>query len=96
MKNEPMLTKTALILDWIALVLLALYFIGVAPYPPITGWQGMLVFTPPIFGVPGLVCAVLALLQKRAPLNIMLVVVNVILTCWWPIFHVGGTLLFGT
>ena len=93
--NESPLTKAALIIDWIASLVLMLYFTAVAPYPPITGFQGLLILSPPLFGLPGLITALLGRRQGKTALNTFLLVVNTIFLLWWPLYWVGGTLLAG-
>jgi Na+/phosphate symporter len=93
-KREHTLTKISLAIDVAAFIVLLVYFIAVAPYSPI-GLGGLLILSPPLFGIAGLITVLFGKRKNKTKLCTVLMAVNIILICWWPILHIGGTLLFG-
>lgn len=94
MKKSNNLTKAAFGIDIVALIALLIYFIAVAPYPPV-GLGGLLILSPPLFGLIGLITAILGQIKDKTKFSIVLIIINIIFLCWWPIIWYGGTLLLG-
>jgi hypothetical protein len=96
MKQEHTLTKISLIVDIAAIIVLIIYyFIAVVPNKPITDLRGLLILSPPLFGIIGLITAIKGRIKPKGNLGIVLIIVNTVFLCWWPIIWVGGTLLLG-
>ena len=95
MNKENKLTIISFCIDCVAIVTLLYYFIAVAPYSPITDLRGFLILSPPLFGILGLITAIIGRMKRKTNLSTILIFVNVILLLWWPIVHFGGTLKLG-
>jgi hypothetical protein len=96
MKQEHPLTKISLIVDIAAIIVLTIYyFIVIVPNGPVIDFRGMLILSPPLFGIIGLIAAVEGRRRYKSKLGIVLIIVNIIFLCWWPVIWVGGTLLLG-
>lgn len=94
MKKQNIFTKVAFGIDIAAFLSLLIYFVAVAPYSPV-GLGGLLILSPPLFGVVGLITAILGLIKNKTKLSIILIIMNIVFLCWWPIIWIGGTLLLG-
>lgn len=96
MKKEPVLTKISLGIDIAAIVTLLMYFVVIVPNWETTGsFGGFLILSPPLFGLVGLITAMLGRKKAKTNLSTVLIIVNIIFLCWWPIIWVGGTLVLG-
>lgn len=95
MKQESVLIKISLGIDVAAILALAIYFAVVVPSAPVTGLGGLLILSPPIFGVFGLITAIAGVRKNRTALGVALIMINLIFLLWLPLFWIGGTLLFG-
>lgn len=95
MRKEHTLTKISLGIDIITVFVLLVYFVVIAPRPPITNNGGILILLPPVFGIFGLITAVLGRKKNKTTLGRALIIVNIFFLCWCPIVWFGGTLLLG-
>lgn len=95
MYKEHTFTKISLGIDIFAVVVLIVYFFSIMPDEPITDLRGLLVLSPPIFGILGIIPAIVGQIKTKSTLAKALIIVNIIFICWWPILWYGGTLLFG-
>ena len=95
MKKITLPTIIALVVDVLGLLVLCIYFIKVMPQETVTDLSGLLILTPPFFGLVGIVPAILGFRKNKGWLGMVLIVLNIVFLLWWPIFWVGGTLLFG-
>lgn len=94
MKKENIFTKIAFGIDIAAILVILVYF-AVTRNPPITDLRGLLILSPPLFGVCGIAMTIIGRTKNGTKLNNILIITNVVFLLWWPIVHYGGTLLFG-
>jgi hypothetical protein len=94
MKKQNTFTKIALGIDIVALLALVIYF-AITRNPPITDLRGLLILSPPLFGLLGIIAAIIGFAKSKTKLSIALIIMNIAFLCWWPIVWFGGTLLFG-
>lgn len=94
MKKENMFTKISLGIDLCALLVLLIYF-TITHNPPITDMRGLLLLSPPLFGLFGIIMSIIGYAKSKTKLSIVLIIINVVFLCWWPIYWYGGTLIFG-
>ncbi len=96
MKKEHVLTKISLGIDIAATITLFIYFIAIMPNWAVTNsYGGLLILSPPLFGIFGLITAILGRRRSKTTLGIVLIILNIIFLFGWPIVWYGGTLLFG-
>lgn len=92
MYKEHFFTKVSLGIDIATVFIIMVYFFAIIPYYPITGLGGLLILSPPLFGM---ITALIGQRKSKTNLGKALIIVNAIFLCWWPIIWYGGTLLFG-
>lgn len=95
MKKQNVFTKIAFGIDIAAFLALLIYFAAVAPNAPITNLGGLLILSPPLFGIFGIIFSTIGYVKDRTKLGIILIIINIVFLCWWPIVWYGGTLLLG-
>ena len=94
MKKENIFTKIAIAIDIAALITVVIYF-ATTQNPPITDLRGLLILSPPLFGLFGIIMSIAGYIKSKTKLSVILIIINIVLLCWLPIFWYGGTLLFG-
>lgn len=96
MKKKHTLTKISLGIDIAAIFVIFVYFVAIVPnWSATSSYGGFLILSPPLFGLFGLITAIIGLKKNKTVLGIMLIILNIIFLCWWPVIWVGGTLLLG-
>ena len=95
MNNRNRSAYASLILAFFAILLLIIYALTIPKHGPVTDWRGLLLLTPPIFGIPGIITAIIGQRKNVSPASILLIILHLIFIFWWPIIFYGGTLLFG-
>lgn len=95
MKKQNVFVKVAFGIDIAAFLALLIYFVAVVPNTPITNLCGLLILSPPLFGIFGMVFSIIGYTKGKTRFSIALIIINIIFLCWWPIVWYGGTLLLG-
>lgn len=95
MREQHMATKVSAGFAAAAVLMVIAYFLLIPREGPITDARGLLILTPPLFGVPGMVTAIQGQHRRKSALATGLIVLHLLFICWIPILWVGGTMLFG-
>ena len=89
LKKESVLTKISLCIVVTAIVIITISYFMQSLYYPL-GWGAFLWLVPPIFGIPGVIMAILGYKKNKTILARILIIVNAIsILCFFGFWIIG-------